>query len=119
KPTLVFAAHVSPNHAGGISPQYECVHVIPRTPTFAPSWINPLGASRFKSSFDPSCRQTRFLSLGIRDPSAAVRAAAHSVRYAELSPPGSLRVQAEGSCQRPPRYIQPWRHGARVRRPWI
>ena len=39
--------------------QYECVHVIPRRPTFAPRFMKPFRASRFKSSLNPSCRQTR------------------------------------------------------------
>ena len=49
-----------------ISPQYECVHLIPRPPMFVPRRTNPRRASRFKSSFSPSCKQTRSRGRGIQ-----------------------------------------------------
>ena len=64
KPAFALSAHVRANNSSGNF--NECVHVIPRPPMFAPGLMKPFRASRFRSSFNPSCRQTRSRGRGIR-----------------------------------------------------
>jgi hypothetical protein len=45
--------------------QYVENQRIPTGPDFAPRRTNPRRASRFRSNFNPSCRQTRCRDLGI------------------------------------------------------
>ncbi len=69
KSTGVRAAHVPGSQCTplAILPQYECVHVIPRALMFARAGQNPFRASRLRSSFTPSCKQTRRRGCAIRD----------------------------------------------------
>jgi len=48
------------------SSQYDEYQRIPKGPDLEPRRMNPFRASRFKSSFNPSCKQTRSRGRGIR-----------------------------------------------------
>jgi len=48
------------------SSQYDEYQRIPKGPDPEPRRMNPFRASRFKSSFNPSCKQTRSRGRGIR-----------------------------------------------------